>query len=117
MTRSEECGEISPDCLNSGNNLPECLGDTEWPRLALEDYLKGKVEMHVHYVLGIPDQKSGKFCAVLKAYEGYGDSTIEDRRSIFDGRCADQIRSTLTSTAISSLPAPWYTPRVGGTSE
>lgn len=76
--------EISRNSLHHVDSILKRWHDKQRPRLTLEDYLKGKVEMHIHYVLRVSDCESRKFCAVLKLLKGDMDHAVKDYISIFD---------------------------------
>jgi len=81
--------KFGPDLFDSSNNILQAHNDIERPWLPLEDYLKGNVDMHIHYVFRVSDDKPRQFCAVLKLPEAKSQVAVENNLSIFDRVSAD----------------------------
>lgn len=81
---SQKALEICPDLFHFSDSIFKAHDDAERARLPLEDYLKGDVDMHIHYVFRVLDNQPREFCAILKWHERKGDNAINHNLSIFD---------------------------------
>lgn len=80
-------GEVPADPLYNFNHALQRWHHTQRPRLVFEDYVEGRMVIHVHYVLGSAVSEMGDYCVVLKCQKD--KVAVEHNGPVFHGLGTD----------------------------